>query len=86
MLELIAPTVPSKGPVNEYLEKYGEGLHHIAYRVENLKEMLSEMKKDGVKLKDNKPRPGAAGSWVAFVNPEETSNVLTELVQREEDL
>ena len=82
MLELLEPMVPGKGRIAEFLEKYGEGIHHVAYRVENLASLLEEMKQAGVKLRDEKPRPGGGGSWIAFISPEETGNVLTELVER----
>lgn len=86
MLELLAPLAPGKGRIGEFLKKHGEGIHHIAYRVENLHTLLAEMKKAGIKLRDEKPRPGGAGSWIAFLSPEETGNVLTELVEREKEL
>jgi len=86
MLELVAPLAPGEGRIGEFLEKHGEGLHHIAYRVEHLEELLAEMKKAGIKLRDDRPRPGGAGSWIAFLSPEETGNVLTELVEREKEL
>ncbi len=86
MLELLAPLAPGKGRIGEFLEKHGEGIHHIAYRVENLESSLAEMKKQGVKLIDEKPRGGGSGSWIAFLSPEETGNVLTELVEREKEL
>lgn len=86
MLELIEPLTPGKGRIAEFLEKHGEGLHHIAYRVHNLEAVLAKMKKEGVKLIDEKPRPGGGDSWIAFLSPEETNNVLTELVQREREL
>ena len=82
MLELLESMVPGKGRIAEFLEKYGEGIHHVAYRVENLVSLLEEMKRAGVKLRDEKPRPGGGGSWIAFISPEETGNVLTELVER----
>lgn len=86
MLELIEPLTPGKGRIAEFLEKHGEGLHHIAYRVHNLEAVLAKMKREGVKLIDKKPRPGGGDSWIAFLSPEETNNVLTELVQREREL
>lgn len=86
MLELLAPLAPGKGRIGEFLEKHGEGFHHIAYRVEHLEALLAEMKKAGIKLRDDKPQPGGGGSWIAFLSPEETGNVLTELVEREKEL
>ena len=86
MLELLAPLPGGKGNISAFLEQHGEGFHHIAYRVEDIHSLLSDLKRSGIGLRDEKPRPGGGGSWIAFVKPEETSNVLTELVQREKDL
>ena len=82
MLELLEPITVGKGRIAEFLESHGEGFHHVAYRVDNLDQLLAEMKKNGVKLRDEKPRPGAHGSRIVFISPEETGNVLTELVER----
>lgn len=82
MVELLQPSAPGKGRVAEFLEKKGEGIHHIAYRVENLASALEDMKKAGVKMVDSQPRPGGGGSIIAFISPQETGNVLTELVER----
>ena len=84
VLELLEPLAPGKGRLSDFLRKYGEGVHHIAYRVDNLGEILTEMEKMGVKLRDKKPRPGAHGSQIAFISPEETNNVLIELVERKD--
>jgi methylmalonyl-CoA epimerase len=86
MLELVEPIVPGQGNIGEFLKRNGEGFHHIAYRVEKLDELLDSMKKADITLRDNHPRPGAAGSRIVFLGPEETNNVLTELVEREQDL
>ena len=86
MLELLEPLTPGKGRIGEFLEKNGEGFHHIAYRVDNREEFMAAMSNSGVKLRDAKPRPGGGGAWIAFLDPEETNNVLTELVQREKEL
>jgi methylmalonyl-CoA/ethylmalonyl-CoA epimerase len=86
MLELIEPLVQGKGSVADFLDRHGEGFHHVAYRVDDLKALLANMKKTGVALKDSTPRSGGAGSWIAFLKPEETNGALTELVEREADL
>lgn len=86
MIELLQPLIPGKGRTSEFLEKHGEGITHIAYRVDNLATMLKDMKKTGFKLRDERPRSGAAGSWIAFVSPEETNNVPVELVEREREI
>ena len=85
MLELVEPLSPGKGRITEFLEKHGEGFHHIAYKVEHVEPLLAEMKKTGTELRDEKPRPGAWGSQIAFLSPEETNNVLTELIERQEE-
>ncbi len=85
MIELIEPLVPGKGRIGEFLKRNGEGFHHIAYRVENLDDLLDTLKRADVKLRDNMPRPGAARSRIAFLAPEESNNVLTELVERQQD-
>jgi len=86
MVELLEPLVPGKGRIADFLKRNGEGFHHIAYRVENLDDLLDTLKGADVNLRDNEPRPGAAGSRIVFLEPEETNNVLTELVERQQDL
>jgi methylmalonyl-CoA epimerase len=83
LIELIEPT--GLGMAQEFLNEHGEGMHHICYRVQNLEESLDKIGKK-LKLKDEKPRPGGAGSRVAFLDPESTFNVTVELVERENDL
>ena len=68
-------------PISKYLEKNREGLHHIAYEVDNIEKVLSELKDKGYKLIDETPRMGAGGHKIAFVHPKSTSGVLTELIQ-----
>jgi methylmalonyl-CoA/ethylmalonyl-CoA epimerase len=79
-VELIQPTDP-EGPIARYLEKRGEGLHHVAYRVEDLDQALRELAARGVRLIDETPRRGAHGWKVAFIHPEACAGVLTELVE-----
>ncbi len=85
MLELVQPLVAGQGRIGEFLKRNGEGFHHIAYRVEKLDDLLDTLKAADVTLRDNEPRPGAARSRIAFLAPEETNNVLTELVERQQD-
>jgi len=85
MLELLEPLALGKGRLGEFLQRRGEGVDHIAYRVGNLEEVLAELKKSRVRLRDEKPRVGAKGSRIAFISPEETNNVLIELVERRDD-
>jgi methylmalonyl-CoA/ethylmalonyl-CoA epimerase len=83
MLELIEPLVPGKGRIGELLKVRGEGFDHIAYRVNGLENILLDMKKRGVRLRDKKVQTGVKGSRILFIDPEETGNVLTELVETE---
>ena len=69
-------------PISKFIEKKGEGIHHLAIRVENLEEALEELKSKGVRLIDEKPRAGAGGALIAFVHPAAAGGVLLELSQR----
>ena len=79
-LELVQSTTP-EGVMSKFIDKRGEGIHHIAYEVENIEEALAELKEKGVRLIDEKPRLGAHGAKVAFIHPKETNGVLTELCE-----
>jgi methylmalonyl-CoA/ethylmalonyl-CoA epimerase len=79
-VELICPTAPDSG-VARFLEKRGEGLHHICLEVEDLEATLAQLKAKGVQLIDETPKPGAGGAKVAFVHPKGAHGVLTELRQ-----
>jgi methylmalonyl-CoA/ethylmalonyl-CoA epimerase len=79
-LELLEPTDPTSS-VAAFLEKRGEGLHHLAYTVDNIDQRLAELKAGGVKLLDELPRPGAHGMRIAFIHPKSTCGVLTELCE-----
>jgi len=81
-IELLESTAPD-GPVAKYIEKNGEGIQHLALRVDNLEAALAEMKAKGVRLIDEKPRYGAGGAKIAFVHPRSTGGVLLELSQRD---
>jgi methylmalonyl-CoA/ethylmalonyl-CoA epimerase len=80
MIELVQPTRPDS-PVGRFLERRGEGVHHVAYEVEDLEAVLRELKRSGVELVDEEPRRGAGGTRVAFVHPKSAFGVLTELVE-----
>ncbi|MBW2011368.1 MAG: methylmalonyl-CoA epimerase [Deltaproteobacteria bacterium] len=80
-VELLESTA-SDGPVARYLKKKGEGIHHVAFRVENIQAALEELKAKGIKLIDEKPRKGAGGAKIAFVHPESTNGILVELCER----
>jgi len=79
-IELVQPTRPDS-PVGKFLAKRGEGLHHVAFEVDDLKVALAELKRNGVDLIDEEPRTGAGGMKIAFVHPEGAFGVLTELVE-----
>jgi len=80
-LELLEPTADDS-PVSKFIENKGEGMHHIAVRVDNIEKALAELKDKGVRLIDEKPRYGAGGAKIAFVHPKETK-ILIELTQRD---
>ena len=82
-VELLESTAPD-GPIAKYLEKRGEGIQHIAFRVDNLEEALTELKEKGIRLIDEKPRKGAGGAKIAFLHPKSTHGVLIELSERED--
>lgn len=80
MIELVQPTRPDS-PVGKFLEKRGEGFHHVAFQVEDLEAALRELKENGVELIDEEPRIGAGGTRMAFLHPKGAHGVLTELVE-----
>jgi methylmalonyl-CoA epimerase len=77
-LELLEPTVPGTG-IARYLERRGEGLHHVCLEVDDIHEALADLKSKGVQLIDETPRPGLTGE-IAFVHPSALHGVLVELV------
>jgi methylmalonyl-CoA/ethylmalonyl-CoA epimerase len=79
-VELIAPIGPETG-VAKFLERRGAGLHHVAYRVEDIEAVLAALSAAGIRLIDEQPRIGIRGSRVAFVHPGSTGGVLTEIVE-----
>jgi methylmalonyl-CoA epimerase len=74
------PTSP-EAAISGFLEKRGEGLHHVAYRVADCAAALEEARAAGLRLVDNAPRPGSHGTLVAFVHPGSLHGVLTEFVE-----
>jgi len=77
-IELLESTDP-EGPIAKFIEKKGEGIHHIAFAVENIDEHLRHAEKNGVRLIDANPRKGAEGLDIAFLHPKSTGGVLIEL-------
>lgn len=80
-VELLEAT-SDESPVAKFIEKKGEGIHHLAIRVDNLEKALEEMKAKGIKLIDESPRYGAGGAKIAFVHPKSTGGILLELSER----
>lgn len=81
-IELLESTDP-EGPVGKFIEKRGEGVHHIAFNVNNLPEKLKEVEQKGIKLIDKVPKKGAEGFNIAFLHPKSTFGVLTEFCEKE---
>ena len=79
-IELLEPT-SEESAVAKFIEKRGEGIHHLAFAVDNLTEALDEVEKNGVQLIDKQPRKGAEGLNIAFLHPKSTCSVLTELCE-----
>jgi methylmalonyl-CoA/ethylmalonyl-CoA epimerase len=79
-IELLESTDPA-GPIGKFLEKRGEGVHHMAFAVDNLEDKLKEAASFGVNLIDCVPRKGAEGLSIAFLHPKSTFGVLTELCE-----
>ena len=80
-LELLESNSP-EGPIARFIEKNGEGIQHIAIRVDDIDAALAELKEKGVRLIDQTPRYGAGGARIAFLHPKATHGVLLELCER----
>lgn len=81
-IELIESTAP-EGAIAKYIEKRGEGLHHLALEVSDIQEALNTLREKGIRLIDERPRIGVEGTKIAFLHPKETK-VLIELVEPRE--
>lgn len=79
-IQLLTPT-RDESPVTKYLERNGEGLHHVAYRVADCAAALNEVKASGGRVIDETPRPGSRGTTVAFIHPKGAFGTLIELVE-----
>jgi len=79
-LELMEPT-DNKGAVAKFLEKRGEGIHHICFEVDNIDQTIESLKTQGVELVNNKPRPGAEGK-IIFAHPRSMHGMLVEFVEK----
>jgi len=79
-IELLESTDP-EGPVGKFIEKRGEGIHHIAFAVDQIEDKLRKAEAAGIRLIDSTPRKGAEGLSIAFLHPKSTFGVLTELCE-----
>ena len=79
-IELLESTSPD-GPIGKHIAARGPGIHHVCYRVDDIRKTLGELAASGVRLIDTAPRPGAGGCQVAFVHPKGAGGVLVELSQ-----
>ncbi|MBE0449389.1 MAG: methylmalonyl-CoA epimerase [Clostridia bacterium] len=82
-IELLEST-SEEGPIANFIEKNGEGVQHIAFKVDNIEEAIEYMLSKGMKMIDEKPRYGAGGAKIAFVHPKSSNRVLVELSERSE--
>ncbi len=80
-IELLQSTDP-EGPVGKFIEKKGQGVHHIAFAVDGLAETLPGLEEKGIRLIDKTPRKGAEGLNIGFLHPKSTFGVLTELCEK----
>ena len=80
-LELLESTDP-EGPIGKFIANKGQGLQHLAFRVDDIEAALAELKAAGIRLIDETPRYGAGGARIAFLHPKSTNGVLIELCER----
>ena len=83
--ELLEAT-DTEGPIGKFIEKRGEGVHHIAFAVKNLEQQLAAAENAGIKLIDKTPRMGAEGLSIAFLHPKSTSGVLIEICEKKSNM
>ncbi len=75
-------TIDPEGPIGKFIEKRGEGIHHIAFAVEEINQSLKEIEENGIQLIDKEPRTGAEDFNIAFLHPKSTNGVLIELCEK----
>jgi len=80
-IELLETTEPD-GPVGKFIEKKGEGIHHIAFAVKDIEQSIRDVESQGIKLINNTPHPGAEGFEIVFLHPKSTGGVLIELCEK----
>jgi methylmalonyl-CoA/ethylmalonyl-CoA epimerase len=86
LIEFLEPMEPGFGMIGEFLDKKGEGIHHIAYRVEDIETAMEKIRKVALPLMHEGPQDGADASKIAFMEAAFTQNVLTELVERKREV
>lgn len=79
-IELLESTIPG-GVIEKFVEKKGEGIHHIAFEVEDIRAEMDRLKTDGFQLLNEEPKKGADNKWVCFLHPKGTNGVLIEICQ-----
>lgn len=79
-IQLLRP-LSRETPVGRFIERRGEGVHHVGYRVADVAAALGSLREQGIELIDDHPRPGSRGAAIAFLHPRSVGGVLTELVQ-----
>ena len=82
-IELLESTSP-EGVINRFIERKGEGMHHIAFTVKDIKDEMKRLKENGFQLLNEEPKKGADNKWVCFLHPKNTNGVLIELCQERE--
>ena len=83
-IELLEPA-SSESAVAKFIEKRGEGIHHVALGVDSIQDRIDELKKNGIKMIQDKPKTGAHNALVAFMHPKSTGSVLYELCERKDE-
>ena len=83
-IELLEGT-SADSPISKFIEKRGEGIHHLSFTVDDIEKELSRLKSEGFQLIDEKPRVGAGGNLIAFIHPKSTNGVLIELNQKDKN-
>lgn len=82
-LEFLEPTSP-ESPIAKYMEKKGEGMHHVAFKVSDINAAIAAIKNSGMRMIDEQPRIGAEGKLIAFVHPKSINGLLIELTQEKD--
>ncbi|GLB58111.1 methylmalonyl-CoA epimerase [Cytobacillus sp. NCCP-133] len=80
-LELLEPT-SQESPIAKFIERRGEGLHHVALGVDSIQDRIKVMKEKGIKMLGDEPKPGAGGAQVAFMHPKSTGGILYEFCEK----